>query len=428
MLFIQGVVFSQNNRIIIKGLVVDVNNHPISNANISILNTLKGTSTNNKGVFNFSINKGETNINISHISYYLKSISLNYNDVVNDTLRIKVHLNPKVSQLSPFVISSEKIELLYNKPFIPIYDYQFYYEQILLLLKEENTTKLKLIDNNQKVAQELVVGNEFKSLFKDCFGNLHCLSNDSAYQLQLNAEHLFVEFKCSRKKFNKVLEPCAVELDTLLLFKQFGRHNQSVAYFYFNEKKEKCYLSISRNKDTEYFADRQLSRVHSMDKNLMHLTKGQGRMSEHKVLVWYARDVFEESVFYTTVLLKPLYTPLFQISNVLYLFDHPNNSCYVFDENLELKTTIPIDYHLQKKWAKELILDKEQGDVYAKFEKNGLCYLKKIDLTTGKIIESFKLEKHTYPTNIKIKNNTAYYLYKNHFNHGQMSLYKQGLY
>ena len=97
--------FSQES-ITIKGRVVSVDNNPISNANISILNTLKGTSTNNKGVFNFSINKGETNINISHISYYLKSISLNYNDVVNDTLRIKVHLNPKVSQLSPFVISS----------------------------------------------------------------------------------------------------------------------------------------------------------------------------------------------------------------------------------------------------------------------------------------------------------------------------------
>ena len=85
-----------------------------------------------------------------------------------------------------------------------------------------------------------------------------------------------------------------------------------------------------------------------------------------------------------------------------------------------------INYHYLDDWKKELIVDKEQGDVYAKFEKNGFCYLKKIDLTTGKIIESFKLEKHTFPTNIKIRNNTAYYLYKKtavHLRFGDKNLY-----
>jgi glutamine cyclotransferase len=112
----------------------------------------------------------------------------------------------------------------------------------------------------------------------------------------------------------------------------------------------------------------------------------------------------------------------------VYIFDYPNNTCWVFDENLNLAKEILIDYHHKKGWRKALIVDKGQGEVYTAFEKNGLSYLKKIDLTTGKIIKSYQLEKHTYPTKIKIKNNTAYYLYKDHFNHGQMSLFKQGLY
>ena len=87
-----------------------------------------------------------------------------------------------------------------------------------------------------------------------------------------------------------------------------------------------------------------------------------------------------------------------------------------------------IDYESQKGWDKELILDKLKGEVYAKFKKGSMCYLKKIDLQTGKTTESYKLEKHTFPSKIKIKNNIAYYLYKDHYNHGQMSLFKQGLY
>jgi hypothetical protein len=79
----------------------------------------------------------------------------------------------------------------------------------------------------------------------------------------------------------------------------------------------------------------------------------------------------------------------------------------------------------KKKWRKELIIDEVRGEVYAKFEKEGLCYLKKIDLITGEIVKTYKLEEHKYPTNIKIKNSEAYYFYKDHFNNGVMSLFKQ---
>jgi hypothetical protein len=296
----------------------------------------------------------------------------------------------------------------------------------LLLLRENGVEKIKLIDNNQDILQELVVENDLKSLFQDCFGNVHVLNDDSAYQLQVDTKHLYIEFKCSLKKFSDVLKPCVIEIDTLLLFKKFGLHNQSIAYFYYKNNKRR-YLKIIRNISREEQASQEILANKHLESILEKGPPDAGLMGEYKFFDSIGRLLFQGNNMYNKILTKPLYSPLFKINTNLYIFDHPNNNCYTFDENLKLKTTIPIDYHLQKKWAKQLIVDKEQGAVYARFEKNGFCYLKKIDLTTGKIIERYKLEKHTFPSKIKIKNNTAYYLYKDRFNHGQMSLFKQSL-
>ncbi|MGB0887501.1 MAG: hypothetical protein ACPGSL_05210 [Vicingaceae bacterium] len=182
-----------------------------------------------------------------------------------------------------------------------------------------------------------------------------------------------------------------------------------------------------KNKVTEHFAKRGVIEVEYLKSILKKRSLGietKDKRPTYKI----NRLIFQESNFYEKVLSKPLYIPIYKIKDVVFLFDHTNDSCWSYDENLELQKGSFIDYHHQEGWAKELIVDKEQGEIYAKFEKGGLCYLKKIDLSTGEITDSFKLEKHTFPTKIKVKNNTAYYLYHDRYNHGQMSLYKQSLY
>ena len=421
-------IFSQeNDRITVIGLVSDANNNPISNANISIIGSSKGTKTDENGTFYLIIQQKSTTLKVSHISYYTKNKML-LGNAINDTLHITIQLTKKTNELETFEISSEKIELLYNKPFIPIYDYQFYYEHILLLLKEENTTKLKLIDNNQKVAQELVVGNEFKSLFKDCYGNTHLLSSDSAYQIYIDVNTISILYQYPITKFNESIKHAITKTNDKIIFNHLGLHNQSVEYYYLTNNKNKGLLKKIKDNQAEKYATQTIIKIKSLETILEKRSLGAGLMAEGISSNRIGKIIFQETNMYNKVLTKPLYSPLFKIDDKVLIFDHVNDSCFIYDEDLNLNSIFPINYHYLDGWKKELIVDKEQGDVYAKFEKNGLCYLKKIDLTTGKIIESFKLEKHTFPTNIKIRNNTAYYLYKNHFNHGQMSLYKQGLY
>ena len=62
--------FSQNKKnIIVSGIVIDKNKNPISDVNIYIAKTSKGTKTNNIGRFFLPIGTFRR-VTISHINYY----------------------------------------------------------------------------------------------------------------------------------------------------------------------------------------------------------------------------------------------------------------------------------------------------------------------------------------------------------------------
>ena len=56
-------------------------------------------------------------------------------------------------------------------------------------------------------------------------------------------------------------------------------------------------------------------------------------------------------------------------------------------------------------------MDIDNGKVYALFRKNGYYNLKRINLSTGSIESSFKLN-FPYVDNIKVKDDYVYYIYR----------------
>jgi hypothetical protein len=407
--------------IIVKGFITDEKEIPISNVNISIIGSSKGTKTNKRGFFYLTIQLKATTLKVSHIGYYTKNKIL-VEKIINDTINITIQLTEKTNQLATFDIHTEKIELLYSKNFVPIYDYQFYENNLLLIVKELNIIKLKLTNDNLKKLNELVIPPNTKNIYRDCFGNIHVLSKDSAYQLQINKKSMAIIYRVSIHEFNTHLRPCVTAFKQSVIFKQKVYNSQSTVYYSVDENKEVKYLRKIEDKVAESYDKQRKENI----KQLQDPTISQ--MSEKKMSLYKYRTLMHNIGLLNILLNNLTESPLFATKNKVYIFDHTTDSCLVFNENLVFKKSFFTDYKLQKKWDKELIIDREQGDIYAKFKKNGLCYLKKIDLTTGKIIKSYKLEKHTFPSHIKIKNNTAYYLHKDHYNHGQMSLFKQLLY
>jgi len=415
-------LFSQNT-IIVKGVIKGEDGKRVANASVFIPEINKGTTSNKKGEFVFKLKSEVLTLFISHLNYYPKTITINkYSEEKIDTLKIDVILKEKINVLSSFEVSAEKIELLYKSSFVTILDYQFYENKLLLLLKENSTIKLKLLNLNQEEENFILAPKNANTLRKDCFGNIHILNKDSAYQLLIDGINLSILYKITRNKYEVYLKPCVNNVKNTFIFKQEDKRIHTVVYYYFDDKKKIIPLKKIRDGVAEIYA--------SAINNTMRMISNPGvsKMAESKSSVRAARSLNVDIAYLNLLLKKLADNPLFVIKDNVYVFDHPKNTCWVYDENLLYKRTFSLDYKDQKKWKNKLIQDEEQEDVYAKFVKGGIVYLKKIDLQTGKIIASFRLDKHTFPTKIKIKNNTAYYLYQDHFNHGQMSLYKQGLY
>ena len=363
--------FSQKENVItVKGVVIDIYEKPISNVNISIVGSSKGAKTDLNGVFYLKIKQEATTLKVSHISYYTKNRMLTER-VLNDTLNLNIQLTQKVNQLNTFEITEEKNKLVFNKKFTPIYDYEFYEDKLLLLVRELNVTKLRLISADHKVIIEKEMPKNCRNVFKDCFGNIHITSIDSAYQLKINLLKIDLIYTVNKAKFNSYLKPCVTEFNNKFIFKQQSQFNQSTVYYYIDENRKVTYIRGVRNKG----AIRNLSTRNAYAKQLEdpYISK----MGGSRASVYSARTLINNINFLDNILNHSEDIPLFVIDNTVYIFDHVNGSCWIYDENLDFQKNISINYQNQKKWRKELIIDEVRGEVYAKFEKEGLCYLKK---------------------------------------------------
>jgi uncharacterized secreted protein with C-terminal beta-propeller domain len=55
--------------------------------------------------------------------------------------------------------------------------------------------------------------------------------------------------------------------------------------------------------------------------------------------------------------------------------------------------------------------DEVTGEIYARFEKGGFYYLKRIDIKTGKITGTYKIVNQ-YAKHIRIRNGNVYYIFR----------------
>ncbi|NOZ45350.1 MAG: hypothetical protein GXO79_01060 [Chlorobi bacterium] len=87
--------------------------------------------------------------------------------------------------------------------------------------------------------------------------------------------------------------------------------------------------------------------------------------------------------------------------------------------------SVKINYHHLNGWQDELLVDEITKRVYAKFIKDGIVFLKQINLKTGNIETEFQIDNHTFPKNIKVRDNNDYYLYKTFNDDPYNDLYRQ---
>jgi len=422
-------IFAQNqSQIVIYGYVLDSNNNPLSNANVIDTKTRNGAYTNIDGYFSFKTKNNKTIIKISHIGY--KSFSYNYKKSSKDSLNIVVYLNVRYSVLAPVEISSKNTDIVYSKPNYYIYDFAFNKSNVLLLINHKKKNKLLYIDEDNDTLSILNT-NKGIGLIKDCLGNIHVISKDSIYQLYIDEDDfIYSVYSYHFNSYVTQLTPCAASFDSLLLFVKYSKNNQSEIYYYYDSN-HKHHVFRKITDESKY--NRALIeeyRIKAITEKLKLEEKrfgSSGKMAESKPSLEKGRELFQRKALYKFILTTPIYNPTLKINDSLFLFDHVNKRCYVYDNFLILSRFFDIDYCTEKDWAKKLFIDNVTNKVYTKFEKNGKISLKEINLINGSLLKEYKLNDCIFPLKIGVNNGYVYFLQNEIYGDYKTKLYKQRL-
>lgn len=396
--------FCQSNYTIVGTVIDNETQEPIPYVYVRVMETEKYFITDSVGNFKF---------NNSNINFDFRFGHLNYNQVaiITDTLKktetnltLIFKLQKKENTLSEIVIST-KTEI--TNPASNIIDYNFMDSNIVILNYKKTPYKSEIAILNEHLDTLNVSKLHFepKSLFKDCFGNIHILSTDSSYQIFYQNYNLYVYPPYPISELEKKLGNCYTSTNEFIYFIQkkgaimitntvfhdFLSKNNALNYFYINKStktKNILFEVIDKKHEEERKKDNEAERIAKM-----------------------TNTTFKSPViFRETILLDEIYAPLFIVNDSIIVFDFINDEINIFKNNTVILKT-KIDFHRKKTWKRLMIFDEIEKKTYSKYVEKDKLIIKEINYISGEVGKTFSLPYLCF--NIKIMNGKAYYLLKN---------------
>lgn len=404
----------------LKGFVFDEYNKPVKNAQVTL--GLSDTKlTNSDGCFVIEVKESNTLLQINYAGYIsiakrISTTKLNH----RDTMVVYFKLEPSVNELNEIEIQYSKIERIFKET-INIIDFEFYEDNILLLLKEKREYKLKLITKNDSVISELNLFIKPVGFYKDCYDNIHVKTTDSVYQFYTNLNGLQLMSGISSQQSLEFLEPCAASTTDQLIFKSMSTYKQVCAYFAIDKKQHVSKLiHIASDMDAERYREK-FKQGNLADAIYAKHVMGDNTHEEQR----FARDVQSSGMFFDKVLNAENYNPLFVRNDSIFIFDHVRDSLFIYSTTGCLIKSALITYHNQKAWGKNIIQDVKTKQMYIVFIKDGIVTLSLMDCQNGKLMPGREVSDHIYPEKMKIYNGNAYYFTKQSNDLGNSYLYRQ---
>jgi hypothetical protein len=385
-------------------------------------------------------------LRFSHIAFNTHYVSLTQkmlsDTIATNTIWLDVVLTQKVRELPVVEISDAKVQIAYKNPKQWILDYEpVGTDEFLLLLLEKNKKYLQLVNSNHEKISQIVVDKDYSTLFKDCFGTFHLLSRDSACQIFLTDEELTFPYRYTRHDFDQVMDPIVVNTDNYLYTKNIAGYGQVVLFNKINKvtKEATPFIENAEEKRAIIFNSTYASEITAGFRACVMDFFGYEATPEliaaFRIMLINSKDMdeilrlsiytVETDVcmrellpiiqFYKHVLAKPPYSLLAIVNDTLYFFDHLDSKILVYDLDGNYLKETSTNYHNNKGWDKEIIVNEEKTRCFAKFTRNGETSLIEIDLNTGKMLGKYVLGTHAFPTKIRVRGNDIYYLSKDYF-------------
>jgi hypothetical protein len=414
--------YGQDSLKSISGKIVDLKTkEPVGFVIVHVLFENSYTQSNYSGTFKISYKGKNPIIVIRKLGY--ETLTINPDSSVKDPLLIT--LKPQSKDLSEVVVSANKpTKRLVDNTFY-VSDYQLTGDNIILLGDLNDKPCLRLITKEGDILHTYKLTHDiYKKLFKDCFNNIHLISDRYSAQIFVNNTTIGLLDHIRISLFDSLLRPCILNKHEHFYFETVYNQGQTKHVFGISKvKKQKYDLGTYTNEAMLKIIDEEGER-----NNAKYGGSGKNEMEDVTPDELRALRRKEDArIFFNTVILKDAYIPVFISDDTLYIFNHPNNLIhrYSLDNHkaLTLKTMI---YNHFRQWKPLVVFDETKNKFYTTYLRDGIITLGEVNLSTGKITKRFTI-KHTFPKNIKVDNGVVYYLYRLKFTEDKMALYAHQL-
>ena len=278
-----------------------------------------------------------------------------------------------------------------------------------------------LIYNGKDIKTNFQIPGVAEELVRDFRGNPHVLCNDAVYGIYATDERIGIA-PLEKEYYMTYLAPIVDTNKTRIYFTTFNPDYPAFEYFAFDQL-DSVYKQIMNIED-ELMMELYRAEYKWADVRTKLWAKNKEIQTGVDAEIWVGANYFTQSIYY-----KELYAPMFHRNDSLFVFDYYKDKLYTFDADGNDIDSVGIYHHYNPRstgWEKNLIQDRETGQIYAVFDRAGYTYLGWVDTKTGEITEQVKLE-YRYVDKVEVHNNFVYYIYREFESADKKTLYKERL-
>lgn len=293
-----------------------------------------------------------------------------------------------------------------------------------LLLKGRKNYFISRLDENSAMKSNYLLNFKPNRLFRDCMGSLYVISKDSIYKVDEASEEIGIFEPNPIAFFIDNYAYCETETENHLVYKSLSNSNQVVT-FNAIAKQFQIKKMFYETQDTV-----QVTAANDWEKNIeQDHYDFEDQMGEVGVSsLGEIRKKFQRLMFYNMIISKPDYTPLFHTKNEVYIFDHYIDSLVRFTStDMRQNQSLPISYHKNKGWQKEILFDKATNTFYTTFYTNGKLYLSELSNTDFSIVKSIKIYHNVFNKHMMVHDGYVYYDFKKSRDAAYNKLFRQRL-
>ena len=401
----------------IRGQLRDINGLPIIGAKVSIQNQTGYILSDTIRGYNIEIKQTPAILNIYHQGYYKIEYLIDTRHTSGNPVNFTLLQNSKI--LSSVTVFSEPVIMVSKFQNANIIDYCFQNNNILVILKLKSNYFIRSITPFGKILNEKELPNKPTYILKDCQGNLYLDSKDQIFNI-VELEETFSLTKVILKDMD-----CRCETSSHYFFELYNHNQQSIIYYSYNKKNYKREFIVEISDQVSIEQNNYIqNKIDTNPGSIMVAELYEGGPPSKNID--NARRKLQDQLYKEIILEVPIYNPIFELNDSIYIFNHIEKLILIHDKNGTPIRKVNTSYSGNKEWVPVILIDESRGKFYT-LHNNGYYVISEINISNGELTNTYVLKEHTFPKTIKVNNGYVYYLDHINLTSSFYKLYKQRL-